>query len=355
MSNTLPQKIFISALISAAFSVPLVSQAANTALGARTSAQAPAASPSQGSNSSAQPGVNALLAADLEKSRIALKSSDFPLVITLTQKIAQVDPSIAINWYRMAIAANRSGNMSLADKALQTAKKMDPSLSFASSPARVEKLEADIGAGTASSDVPGLEKEVVDPGTAASVAVSTVAAKTVSAEMERIASKIDAIGSRFSQLEDTVKAPQGQVSLVRDSAPWAVGFTLLGIAAFSFIAYAMRKQFEKSRAEKIKTVATMPLDELVTLSRDTAFILIERLTTHGHRDTLLYKSLVQALITLEAENGKARLDVKKIVSDTALADTQKEFSPKHMVLSKDLAQSIHATAARSAFKSVQAA
>lgn len=299
---------------------------------------------------------------------LALKERRYERVIEITKRISQYSPSDALNWYRFSIAAARLGHFQQAEKALNEAQKNDPQLKFASSPGGVKKLRAEINEGlmpsgstTAVSPVAypvykdppqsqiAVVDEFIDP--SATSTDSTVAATVAKMEVH-----LNNISQKLSVIESTAaQAPMGTADMVRAQnqktfAILVTGFVLIGLLFGAGFAHFMRKQAAKIKSNKVLDVVKMPLDDLIAFNRDNAFILMERLVTHGHKETALYQSLVRSLISLEQESGKSRVNVKSLTANLALADTKLAMEPRAMVLGKDDSKQLHQSAA---FKALQ--
>lgn len=282
---------------------------------------------------------------DIEAARIALKEARYEQVITLTKKVAQTDPNVAPNWYRMSIAAVKTGDHGLALKSLQTAKSLDPTLSFASAPARVDALQAQITAGLDQKDSGVLE---IDEAATDKKAIEGVQAN---------ATALAAIGTQLTAIEQQIKlngevkpvsAPQP--SWTSEAAPWVVGFMLLALAAGGVILRQLRSRLRQIDAAKNRDIAVMALEDLVTFNRDNSFILLERLRLHGHKDTTLYQATLRSLAALEAESGRARVDVATLSIGVALSDVHHEMVPRALVVGKDEPEKLHQSAMRKALQ-----
>lgn len=288
---------------------------------------------------------------DIEAARIALKEARYAQVITLTQKVAQTNPNVAPNWYRMAIAAVKMGDHALASKSLQTAQSLDPSLSFASTPARVEALQSQITA--------GLDQK--DPAAVLEIDAAAIDKKAVEG-VQANASALAAIGTQLTNIEQQIKASGESKSVSAPQPPalasgmavWIVGFVLLTLMAGGMMLRQLRSRLREIHAAKNRDIAIMPLDDLVTFNRDNSFILMERLRMHGHKDTALYQSLLRSLAALETESGRARVEVSKLSIGVALSDVHHEMTPRAMVLGKDDPHRLHQSAARKALQAVGA-
>lgn len=292
-----------------------------------------------------------------EQSRLALRDGQYARVIELTQQIAQVDATLPLNWYRMAIAASRSQQYTLAHTAISRAEALDPLLRFATTPGHVERLKANIRAGLesdllAKAQAPALSLVAgsLPPGPAGDAADPAATGQAVQTALTAVAGKLE-------RLDESVKAATAAAAerdrRAADSAfyrlaPWVVGFVLLGTAVLAGATVYYRRSLQDLRQARADRLAAMPLDDLLRYSTDAASALQQRLKLHNHQDKDLFVQLSRVLPALERESGRSKVDVAKVAGTVPVADTTRELRPKDPVLGQVDPRKLHSSAAAAA-------
>lgn len=274
-------------------------------------------------------GAHAGVPEDSESARQALAAGKYNQVVELTKKISQSSPGLVINWYRMAIASAKTSDFAQAQKALEMAMTLDPSLSFSSSPERVRKLKFDIAKRLKQGSTDGITPEVfVEP---AEAKVPDAVNPVVLTEPSKA----------FQPLDSNLNV-------------WMVGFVLLSIFIAGILAFILDRQLQQRKINKQKELALKPLEELIEYVRDNSFLLMERLALHGHKDTALFQSLDKSLTVLELESGRARESLISSNKDVAVADIRVKMTPALKILGKVSPSQLHQSALSNALKNKKA-
>lgn len=274
-----------------------------------------------------------------EAARAALRDGDYARVVQLTSEIAKTEPDAALNWYRMAIAASRSGDPARASEALARAERADPALRFASTPQRVEKLRADIRAALAQASAaideaaaapaptPSVATQEVDPGATASVAI---VGQQIQGMQQALDKRLDDIAKELSAVSSN------QAAAVRASnwerAAWIIGFLVAIVMCAALIALYMERAARARRQAELRSWAQLPLQQLVALTRDTNALLMQRLERHGHKDTDLFTQLLRSQPALERESGRSPVSIAALTGGKLLADVNHPLQGKAKVL-----------------------
>lgn len=306
---------------------------------------------------------------------LALKERKYDLVVSITNRIAQKNPKSSSNWYLMAIASNLLGDYEMASNALTKAISIDPKLGFTSTPERVKILEKSISEGL-------IAIKEIDQSVAPAVAPAVQISPLQTAELKPIKSRTEIATQDVKAIDAKVEVkPEGieekpnvvenkviDIEKNKDSKTIEINnklvnsdkkeiiFILLIISVFIvffvslFLSFYAKKYYSKIQNSKLISAATMPLDKLIDFNRDNAEILLERLGMHGHKETALYQSTIKALVSLQIESGKSRIEAKKILDRIAVSDTVKVLDEKPMVLGKDESKNIHEMALKIAIK-----
>lgn len=270
-------------------------------------------------------GANAGVTEDSESARVALAAGDYKQVVDLSKKISQTSPEMVINWYRMAIASARTSDFAQAQKALDMAMKLDPSLSFSTSPERVHKLLLDISKKLKPETTAGISPEVyIEP-----------------------PDEKPPIATNLVTLTEPVRTLQ---PLDTNQTIWMVGFVILSLLVASVLAFILNRQFHQRKSNRQKELALKPLEELIEYVRDNSFLLMERLALHGHKDTALFQSLDKSLTVLELESGRARESLVSSNKDVAVADIRVKMTPALKILGKVSPSELHQSALSNALK-----
>jgi hypothetical protein len=284
-----------------------------------------------------------------EAARAALRDGNYAKVVQLTAEIAKTEPDAALNWYRLAIAAARMGDPVRAGNALAQAERVDPSLRFASTPQRVEKLRAEIRAalaqGAAPADTaPAPVMVAAGPSPAASASPSaslqeddpsaTAAVAVVGRQLQGMQEKLDQRLDKLAKDLSAVSVNQAAAAKASswERAAWIVGFLMAIVASAAMIAVYLERSVRARREAQIRNLAQLPLLQLVATTRDANAILLQRLEQHGHKDTDLYAQLVRSQPALERESGKSRVAISPFTNDKLLVDTNRPLQPKAKVL-----------------------
>ena len=291
-----------------------------------------------------------------EAARAALRSGHYDRVVQLTSEIAKTEPATALNWYRMAIAAHRASDPSLARDALARAERADPSLAFASTPQRVEKLRADIReamstAPEATTTAVATPAPVVAPPGAADIdPIATAAAAVVGQQLQGMQQAIDRRLDKISQ--DLSAVNTNQAAAVKaanwERAVWIVGVLLailVGAGGFTLI---LDRAAKARRENDLRKLAELPLQQLIAATRDANALLLQRLERHGHRETDLYTQVARTQPSLERESGRSGVSVSKLTEGKALADVAHPMQAKSKVLGRSDAADVHREATRRA-------
>lgn len=273
------------------------------------------------------------------QAREALRSGQYRQAIALTREITRVEPLSTLNWYRLAIAAERERDYALAARALHTAERLDPSLSFASSPERVQSLRAAITAGGGSYAAPepakaiGADEAPLSPAPAASSVPGAVEPVPV-ALAAQAPSAVPAV------------APVGEPA-------WHgtfVAYSLVVLASLVALVAALRRAARQLiRARKVD-VATMPLDDLLVHCRDQLALLQQRLDYHGHQDTEIATVLGRLQPAFARECGRSRLSLENFKDDRPLADVKEPLPARIPVLGSSSAEQVHKDAVMQALQ-----
>lgn len=281
------------------------------------------------------------------QAREALRTGQYQQTLAVTREITQVDPSSALNWYRMAIAAEKQRNFTLAAKALQAAEKLDPSLAFASSAERVQTLRALIEAGVSSQAQAGVAADA----TAASPLAREPAAaapRTTPADPAGVSQREPAPGSAPGSA-----GAQGRDASVDGLQAWYFQFTSVGLMLLASLAVLVRALMHATRRfihARNVDVATMPLDDLIAHCRDNLALLQQRLDYHGHKDTELAALLTRLQPAFARECGRSRLLLERLKTDQPLADVKQELATRIPVLGASSAEQVHKDAVQLALQ-----
>ncbi|MEJ8837699.1 hypothetical protein [Ramlibacter sp. AN1133] len=290
-----------------------------------------------------------------EAARLALRNAQYDRVVQLTTDIARTEPNAALNWYRMAIAAARTNDVARAADALARAERADPTLRFASTPQRVEKLRADIreglqrpqpAAGTVGAPpLPAspADGSDIDPGAVAAVAAMAQQLQGLQESLDR---KLDGLTKGMSQVNANQVAAVHAANWER--AAWICGVLMAVLACGGLLALLMERAAKARRQSDLRDLARLPLEELMVATRDAAAILGQRLERHGHKDTELYVQLGRLMQPLERETGRARVDVATMVDGVLLVDAPNPLAEASKVLGRSNPQDLHKQVAQRA-------
>lgn len=244
--------------------------------------------------------------------------------------VADGEPALHRSWYRMAIAHARLGNFEAAQAALRAAERLDPTLSFASSPARVQALWSQIqgglaGAGPAAAAAqPALEVDEPLPAEVPSSAVTTASLRAAEGE----APVTSPVAHEMSQavntgVPDLVRAPApllpsaptaaepavlpAPVAVDAQLPSWVVvGLgMLLVLAGAACVAIALEKGHAVLQHWRKRHKAKRPLGELLLQLRDDVALARRRLEMANSADSAVYAMLTRTLPVLELEAGRA--------------------------------------------------
>ena len=316
-----------------------------------------------------------------DQARELLREGKYGQVVAITRQLSLADPSHALNWYRMAIAASRTGEFELASEAIARAQALEPRLTFASTPGHVERLKATIqrglvGGGPAaavgptapaaagaapaiatvppSTAAPGAQQPVFDPQDPLDPA-ATVAA--VQATMREVSRKLETLDASVRANARTVEQAQAAwaSNTLRDVGPWLVGFLLLVLSGLAWLVVRLRHNLTELRRARADKLATMPLDDIMRYTLDATSTLSERLKLHNHADKDIYVQLQRVLPALERECGRARTDVQAATRGIAVLDTTADLRPKDPLLGHADPRSLHSMAASAALRGKVAA
>lgn len=277
-----------------------------------------------------------------EGARDALREGRYETVLVMTKRIAVAQPSLAVNWYRMAIAAARTGDRDLGALALSNAKLHDPSLSFASSPARVDALQADLDGGVIAGITPEeLEADARElfPVAAADVEPVPAAPAPPPVVDEQVTKALTEISSKIDQISGQRQTRPAQWWERLDI--WAVGFLGLSLAIGSLIALHISRKAREIKTAQSRRFAAMSLAELVSFNRDITTLLRQRLAHHGHKDTALMQAIGRYLPAVELESGRSPVVLAELTKGCLLVDDAAPLDPAKPVLGIDSPESVH--------------
>lgn len=302
-----------------------------------------------------------------EAARLALRIGQYERVVQLTSEIARTEPGSALNWYRMAIAAARSNDPALASDALSRAERADPTLKFASTPQRVQKLRADIdraleAAAKAEADVPEATASAAAPARpqAAEVTpeVDPAALAAVAGLSQQIQGMQQTLDRRLDGLSRGISAVNAnQAVAVKaanwERAAWICGMLLAVLACAGLIAVFMERAAKARREGDLRNLAQLPLPDLIAATRDVAALLAQRLERHGHKETEVFVQLSRCLPSLERETGRARVPLDALTDGAVLADTAQALQPRAKVLGHSDPGELHRQVAARAVESAR--
>jgi hypothetical protein len=273
--------------------------------------------------------------------REALRSGQYETVLRMTQQTAIAEPASAINWYRMAIAATRLGDKSLGALALSNARLHDPTLSFATSPARVTALQAEIDSGATADLLPPVilsdarEMFGVEP-------VPTIAQSSAPQPPDTILiERMDAINSKRDQIGERAVTAQKQADWWQAAQAWVVGFFILCFSLGALIAVILDRQVKKMRQVRSQDIARMSLADMIVFNRDHTAMLRDRLYSHGHKETALMQSISRYLPVVELESGRANVKLQELTRGCILVDDASPLEPPRPVLGQIEPQKVH--------------
>lgn len=290
--------------------------------------------------------ANAADVADHEAARVALRDRQYTQVVQITGEIARSEPNSALNWYRMAIAAFRTGNVQLAADALSRAERADPSLGFASSPQRVAKLRSDIqqlqpaaapgigmAAGTAAAD------EEIDPGATTAIAAVGQQLTKLQDTMERQLKALDSkVGTVATRQEAAVRASNFE------RAAWVVGFLLVVLGAAFGIALIFERAARARRQSDLRNISKLPLQDVICVTRDIHALLMQRLQLHGHENSDLFVQMSRLVPALERESGRSRVSLSDLTRGEPLSDVAHPMQARAKVIGKSDPSEVHQAA-----------
>lgn len=274
--------------------------------------------------------------------RDLLREGRYDAVLVMTKRIAVKQPDLAINWYRMAIAAARTGDRELGALALNNARLHDPSLSFASSPARVRALQDELeGTAPTTMTEEELEAEILEvfPATAVAPVTSTSAPPEVPQVNEQLTKALDEISAKIDQIA-AQRQPE-EVGWWDRVDAWVVGFLGLSLTGLGLMTLHISRKAREIRTAQTRRIATLSLAELVTFNRDITTLLRQRLTHHGHKDTALMQAIARYLPAVELESGRSSVSLSDLTKGCLLVDDASPLEPSQPVLGTDSPESLH--------------
>jgi len=279
------------------------------------------------------------------QAREALRNGQFRHTIDLTSEITRTDPLSTLNWYRLAIAADKERDFALAARALYTAERLDPSLSFASSPERVQALKSSIAAGGGVFVAPA-------PGKATG---ADEAAPTRAPERAEAFAPENKVLAAIAALEREVRArPQPDASVGLGvfgmESSWVVGFIALALCVLTALLVALQRAAARLIRLRKVNVATMPLDDLIVHCRDELALLQQRLDYHGHQDTEIAAMLGRLQPAFARECGKSRIALEPLKDDRPLADVKAQLPARVPALGNLSAAQVHKDAVQQALQ-----
>lgn len=274
-----------------------------------------------------------------EAARQALRDGQYARAVVLTQQIAASEPESAMNWYRLAIAAVRTGQASLASDALANATRLDPELKFASSRERVEKLHSEIrGLQAAAASASAAAPAVVDPDPAA---VGTALGQQLGGLQQHLDKRFEGVSSEIAAMRAKQEAAaQGSAA---ERTAWVVGFVVAVLVAAGMVALILDRAARARRENDLRDLAALPLPQLIAAARDTSSLLLERLQMHGHTQSDLYVQIGRAMPALEREAGRAQTRLSQVTSGQALAGVAHEMLPAAKILGRTSGEDVHST------------
>lgn len=278
-----------------------------------------------------------------EGARIALAEGDYARVLALTRQAAVTEPTLATNWYRMAIAAARMGEFPTAARALANAEAADPKRTFASSSARVDKLRADIQSGLsqAASGAPAAGE--LEP---AGLKSTTAGIDAIGKDVVDMRTKMDALSRQFAAVSQAQQSATSAADTERSI--WIIGFAMMLLACTAGCAALVHRAAIARRESQMRTVSQMPLQDLITFNRDATAALLQRLQIHGQQQSEIYVTVQRMLPVLERESGRAAVKVPELTRGVALAGPDHDLKPAAPVLGRTSSTDIHQLAVATA-------
>lgn len=291
--------------------------------------------------------LSAAHADDNAAASAALRGGRYETVLALTKRVAISEPASAINWYRMSIAATRLGDTDLGALALTNARLQDPSLSFASTPQRVEALQADIDRGVGAA--PSVEQLSQDARELFRQEMATAAVPVpapVPVPDAKLLQLVGSLGEKLDRVESGLGAANKGAWHV--AQPWIVGFIsfcVLLVGGFAvFISRRAKEIRESSEKMRLSDVASMPLAKMIAFNRDHTEMLRQRLKHHGRQDTALVQAIGQYLPAVELEAGRVDVSIEVSAPGVMMVDDVEALEAARPVLGLADAGQLHQAA-----------
>lgn len=261
------------------------------------------------------------LASYSHQASTALAAKDYKATLELSLRaMSEGEPSPQRSWYRMAIAHAHLGQFAQADGALSAAEKLDPKLSFATSPQRVQTLRDLIRAGRAGppADVQELTPDDADlAGPAVEVrpaATTPAAAASAPAPAETpaygvapgaAAAASAPVATAATPVGATAPAPTAAVRVKLPTWVYLLLFAVLVLAGAACLVMILEKVEQVIQRRRARDLVRMPLPQLLLRLRDEVALTVRRLDGHNETDSAVRLALGKALPLLEMEAGRA--------------------------------------------------
>lgn len=279
-----------------------------------------------------------------EQARDALRTQNFPLAVQLTKQILKDDPSSALNWYRLSLSSLRLSDVAMADHAIRKAKLLDPTLSFASSPEKVLKLEQSIASNlraerSLTEIVPGPLGQADNAAAIVQVAQSPAVDDALRQELAEMSKSLAQTNQMVNELH------KGTKDSLQLTGAWyivfIVGMLLIGVLAGYLLDLAKGWMGSKRKSKDNSRQSSLPLQSMIEGLRDDTARLIQRLEIHGHSSSELYTVVTRMLPALERESGRSKVDVRAQTSGLVMKDLNRKLQAKSPVLGDAPAKDIH--------------
>lgn len=260
-----------------------------------------------------------------DMAREALKNQDFVHASQYAKQAIAEDGRSALNWYRLSLASFRLGDRRAAADAIRQAKTIDPTLSFASTPSRVEKLE----------------QSIAQMGGILPPDLSTDAAAGDDAIRQELAVMSKAITQASKEVAD-LRQETSKTAAKNTVEPLHLAMYLaLMLASGLMLGFVGDKVIIAYRNWKQKDRSARPLKEVVEELRDDTARLVQRLEIHGHQNTELHSVASKLLPALEREAGRTAVNVRKQTTGVALEDIAVPLQERAPVLGTTSPRDLH--------------
>lgn len=242
-----------------------------------------------------------------ELARVALSAKQFQAAASAAAKAIELGESNPErNWYRLAIAKTKLGEGKEALLALANAQRLDPSLSFASSPSMIAKLNAEIATLNLGDNTNTSEPMVVNKDDLILLAD----------KIEKINLSLKEVGDSSNKFNSALEAQVQQSARAEVQQRKFLNIVLIGIFLILattiglLCAYGYERFIKIRNLKRYMNMGQMPLYQLLEHNGRCLNILQQRLSLHHQQETELSVAIDRLSPVLNRAIGTSRSESK---------------------------------------------